>query len=581
MRRVRIRWVLITCSAALLLAAVWVAWQAWQVNSDLTDAVDAVDDLRAAAESGDTASMKEALGRLSEASESADDRTSGPTWSLLIHLPVVGDDAHGVRTISSVVHGIAIDGAEPLVSVSKDLAAMAPRDSEVSVGALRALQPAVSEAAAAMARADSDLAEENPQDFLVRLRNPYRELVSTVRDAHRALSSAEVALEVMPTMLGADGSRSFLMVFQNNAEVRATGGLPGAVSVVSAKSGRLTMTRQVAAATAFPGTQRPVLPLSEAEKVLYGDLVGRFFVDANFTPDFPRVAELMRARWQQVYPESVDGVVAVDPVALSYVLGVSGPIEVDGLTLTSENLVEELLHNVYLRLSDPADQDEFFQRVAQLAFEKISTGGDKPQDLLRALARGADEGRIYVHSFDPSEQALLSGHRVAGELEMAPTERPQVDVTFNDSTGSKMSYYLDYDVDVRSRSCIDGVQSYTGSVRLQSTAPADAASLPASITGGGALAADPGLQYVNVVVFAPSGGEISDLRLDGTKIEAGSVMQGTRPADYFAVQLEPGQVVQLGWRMKSGPRQSGPTDVDVTPGLTAGDFSFSEPSACP
>ena len=71
--------------------------------------------------------------------------------------------------------------------------------------------------------------------------------------------------------------------------------------------------------------------------------------------------------------------------------------------------------------------------------------------MLEGLARGADERRLLVHSFDEAEQERLAGSKVAGELPSTPSSRPQVGVYLNDGTGSKMSYYLDYDVAVRSR----------------------------------------------------------------------------------------------------------------------------------
>ncbi len=43
----------------------------------------------------------------------------------------------------------------------------------------------------------------------------------------------------MPAFLGADGDRNYLYVFQNNAEVRSTGGLPGNISLVHASDGRV------------------------------------------------------------------------------------------------------------------------------------------------------------------------------------------------------------------------------------------------------------------------------------------------------------------------------------------------------
>lgn len=578
MRRVRVRWILVSVFVLGVLAAAWVGWQAWQVKGDLDDAVAAVDDLRSSADAGDTAAMDDALSRLETASASADDRTSGLTWSVLTRMPVYGDDARGVERVSAVVHDLAVDGARPLVDVSQRLEELLPRDSTISVDAVEALRGPVGQAETALAEADASLAEEDPADFVMRLRDQYRELSATVRDTHAAMSSASTALEVLPTMLGSDGPRNYLLVFQNNAEIRATGGLPGAVVLTEASDGRIRLVRQVAGNT-MDGP-RPVLPLTEGEKVLYGPFLGRFFVNANLTPDFPRTAELMRAWWQSEQGEQVDGVLSIDPVALSYILAVTGPVQVGDVELRSDNVVDELLHEVYLRYEDPTEQDAFFAAVAQAAFDRVVAGADDPIGLVRALAKGADQSRIYVHSFDETEQAALTGSAVTGELVTEASRDPQVNVTVTDATQSKMSYFLRHEVRVEATSCADGRQSYVGNAVLRSTAPEDAATLPDYITGGGLSGADPGTQFVKLQVFAPVAGSVSGLRVNGEKIPPAVVDFDGRPADYVQLQLDPGQTVRVSWRMTSGADQDGDTEVAVTPGIEDRSYSSVVPSAC-
>ncbi len=105
-------------------------------------------------------------------------------------------------------------------------------------------------------------------------------------------------------MLGKEGPRKYLLVFQNNAEVRATGGLPGSVSLLNVNDGQIELTRQVTGSS-FGRRSGNVLPLSAAEKQLFGSQFGEFFLNANVTPDFPRAAELWRARWEETYPTTL------------------------------------------------------------------------------------------------------------------------------------------------------------------------------------------------------------------------------------------------------------------------------------
>lgn len=564
----------------VLLAGAWLGWQAWQVNKELSAAADDVRVLEAAVRTGDEGASDAALADLQQHGGAAADRTSGLSWSVLTKFPVVGDDARGVRLVSEVIDELSRDGIAALVEAASDLDALMPKDGRVSIQALKDLQTPVADGHVALARASERLASEDPSGFVQRFRDKYRELAGQVRDAAGALDSADAALQVMPSMLGDGERREYLLIFQNNAEIRATGGLPGAVSVLRARGGKVELTRQVAANT-FGSTPEPVLPMTPAEMSLYHGQLGRYFLNANLSPDFPRAAELMKARWEQVHDERIDGVIALDPVVLSYILGPIGAVEVGDVTLTEQNAVDELLHNVYVKYEDPAEQDEFFRAVARTTFDRVLGGVGDPRALMRVLDRGAAEGRVYVHSFDETEQARLAGRVVSGELATEASANPVVDVALNDGTASKMSYYLRHAVSVTSTSCMpDGSQTYLGKARLESLAPKDATGLPAYITGDGESGIEAGSQLVLLEIRGPVGGTITDLRFNGERTGLDLTQDGDRQVALTNVYLEPQRNVTVTWRMTSGADQPGATAVGVTPGVTTTSRSSVAPSSC-
>ncbi|KQW48541.1 hypothetical protein ASC77_07260 [Nocardioides sp. Root1257] len=579
--RTRTVWIgLAILLGVLLLGAAWAGWMAYRVNQDLTAAVDDVTVLRAAIEDGDDAASDAALSRLEDHSGASADRTGGVTWSVLEHLPAFGDDARGVAVVSSVVDDLTTSGIRPLVQVSGDLESIVPSGGKIDPSKVEALQEPTATANAAFAAADRRLSAEDSSGYVERLRTKYRELARQVNDASAALASANTAVKVLPTMLGADSPQNYLLVFQNNAEIRATGGLPGAVSLVRADQGAVSMTRQVAASS-FGYTDEPVLPLTSAEEEIYGDILGTFFLNANLQPDFSRASDLWKARWEQVYPEKIDGVLSIDPVAISYLLAATGPVEVDGVKLSEDNVVDELLHDTYVRYADPAEQDAFFRAVASAMFDKISSGTESPRDLIAGLARGADEHRLFVHDFDDTVQAGIEGTAVAGDLVTDAGSAPQVGVYLTDGTGSKMSYFLRYDVNVDATYCTNEVQGLSGHMRLASEAPLDAASLPRYITGGGQYGVEPGNQSVFVYLYAPVGGGVSGIALNGRPVTGfPSVDYEGREVFTAVVELKPQQKADLTWRMKSGPGQTSDVQVAVTPSIRSGSSSTKVHTAC-
>src|SRR5690606_36333650 len=160
-------------------------------------------------------------------------------------------------------------------------------------------------------------------------------------------------------------------------------------------------------------------PWTEA---LYTDRVGRYIQDTTMTPDFTQTAYLARAFWQDAIGDPGVGVIAVDPVLLSYLLKATGPVEIaDGTTLTADNAVDELLSNVYQRFPtgnsyDTEAQDTFFAAAAGSIFEKLTSSSDSPFALFQQLAKGYNEGRILFASSDATEAKAVAGTRFNGPL---------------------------------------------------------------------------------------------------------------------------------------------------------------------
>jgi hypothetical protein len=290
----------------------------------------------------------------------------------------------------------------------------------------------------------------------------------------------------------------------------------------------------------------------------------------------------MKARWGQTQGDQVDGVVSVDPVALSYLLRATGSVQAGGTTLSADNVVDELLHDVYVRIPDPGAEDAYFREVARAVFDKLTSGGGDRTAMLAALRQGAVERRILVHDFHDGDQKVLAGTPVAGELTPADSSAPQVGIYLNDSTGAKMSYYLRYDARVTATSCRSGVQSLAGHFTIRSTAPADGGkTLPPYVTGGGQFGVDAGTQIVNVQIYGPAGGTVDTIQTNGKKDEAqqAGTLDG-RPVRQVWVWLKPGKSADVTWTMTSGRGQVDAARLSVTPSVEAGAESAAVSTAC-
>ena len=575
----RLRWPLATALAVLLAAGLWAGWTVWQVQRDLTAARAEAASLPAAM-SGDSETAADLVQDLQTHARSASLRTSGTTWRALSALPVLGDDFDATARASRAVDILARKGAGPLVESGLSAATFTPRDGRIPVRQLAQAASPLAEARAGFDEARAELAPIRVQGLARELQPQFQTLIDQVDDGVRTLDGATRAAELLPSMLGGDGTRDYLLVFQNNAEPRSLGGMPGLMAPLRADDGVVTLGETVAASE-FGELDQPVLPLTEQERRIWFDQPGTWFQDAVFIPDFERASELMAARWTLETGQEVDGVISVDPVALSYLLKATGPLTVEGRRLTSKTFVDEILHEPYLRYTDdPASEDAFFAEVLTTTFDRLLDPRTDPSALVTALSRGATEGRLLVHSRDAAEQDRLDGTRVAGAFPSESGGLAQAGVYVNDATGSKMGYFLDYDARISSVSCAAGVIGFNGTLRIHSTAPADAASLPATVTGPGTYGVARG-DHLNVFdLVAPSGGEITDVVVNGVKSTGTNRTFEGRPIVSVPILLTPGDVVTLTWSATSGADHSDGVEFISTPGVQHGGGKQFVPAPC-
>jgi hypothetical protein len=395
-------------------------------------------------------------------------------------------------------------------------------------------------------------------DAVVQLRGQVTDVALTTATAARAV-------QLLPPLLGADGPREYLLLVQNNAEPRATGGIPGTVVHLRAEAGAVSLVEQ-RSGVSLAGLTEPVLPLTPAEDALFGPLLATDMRDVTFTPDFPRSAALAREIWLREVGGTVDGVLSIDPGALAHLLGATGPVEIgSGLTLTAENAVETLLSTVYLEIEDPEQQDELFAATAGAVFGAVVGGQGEAPAVIDALAQGAREGRVMFWSARPEEQARVAGTVLSGELRGSAGGSGIVGVYLNDGTEAKMGYYLDLDVTGTATACAaDGSQTLQVTVRLTSAAPADAADLPDYVTGGGAVVPH-GQVRTNVLLYAPEGGRIESTRVNSTEAGAFAQLHDGLGVESRTFTLEPGQTVTVEMDVRTAPGQSGNATSRHTP----------------
>lgn len=509
-----------------------------------------VQQLEAQLLAGDQAAAEETLTGLRSNTQRARELTSDPVWGLASRTPWLGQNLTAISTVTAGLDDLAGTVLPSIIATAGglDLSTLTPVDGRVEIGSLAAAAPLLSRASDAMADIDARVAAIRTEGLLGVVGRPLAVAQEQLNEVAHALRSAQIASTLLPAMLGVEGERTYLVLLQTNAELRATGGMPGALSIITADDGRLTLTRQ-ATAVEVHAAGRTDVELEPEDESLYSSRMAVYLADVNFTPNFPTAAQLAREMWRQYSGQEVDGVLATDPVALSYLLSATGPVA-DGFggELASSDAVDMLLSGAYARFPGTAEQDAYFAAVAANVFAALLDGRAAPTAVLPALARAAGEHRLLVWSARADEQAQLHGTVLTGQMPVGANLPTTLGVFFNDGTGSKMDYYLETDVEVVASRCEAADSVHTVRVSLANNAPADAAeALGPSITGVESSRVEPGDIETSIVAIGPVSGRILSVQRDGRPLGTAEHRQDGRPATVLSVLLAPAEqtVVEL------------------------------------
>ncbi|WP_062516254.1 DUF4012 domain-containing protein [Demequina gelatinilytica] len=481
------RWIALGVAVVLLAAAVVMGLDAWRAYGASRDLAAHSTEARSALVAGDVDTMRTEVGAVQEAAHALDGSVDGPLWWLAEHAPWVGAQVEPVTTMARAAVAVADDALVPLAQLDDLDALSGPTidGGRIDPYLLEPARDALAVAAQVLDEQTATLAEVSLGGTVAMVAAEYRDATSQLEELADLVDGAHRAAELFPTMLGAEGARTYLVMVQNNAEPRATGGIPGSVVELHVDDGRIALGRFVPASHLVgTATADPVVELTADESATFTDRMARYPQDANFTPEFPRAAELISAFWsraQQALGEdasAVDGVLAMDPVALGYLLEGSAPLDVDGVTLDSHGLSTVMLNSAYSLFDDADAQDAFFATAASSLFDAVVAGAP---GLASGIERALDEGRVRLWSAHADEQAVLDGSAIAGTF----LEDGGLGVFLNDGSGSKIGYYIDTAVDVTDRVCTDGtVAGQTVAVTLTHTFDGDVAALPEYIAGG-------------------------------------------------------------------------------------------------
>ncbi|WP_203980584.1 DUF4012 domain-containing protein [Planotetraspora silvatica] len=520
----------------------WSVHLGLSVRDHLEAARAALATVRSAAGARDMGRMTAALSVARREAAEARRLAGGVGWSLMTHVPLVADAATTVRVLAESVGEVA-DVLAGVGQAGRPFLTAEPRslgDMGVLLADLRTAAPSLDDAVSRLTRARARLAAAPSRTGLDALDQARGTALREIDDLHGWVGGAATAAELLPAMLGKDGPRRYFLAFQTNAEARGTGGLVGAFGILQADRGRITVDR-LSADTGLQSTLSPVADHGRAFLARYGPAAAKLLSVSNLSPHFPFAAATWTGLWERQTGRRLDGSIAIDPVGLSHLLALSGPVTIDGgEQVTAANVVDLTERTAYARYPDPEARKRFLITIARTAAEALSTSFADPIRLLPVLRTMAQEHRLQIWSRHEPEERLLSDTPLGGVLPEVPG--PYAGLVVNNSAGGKLDYYLDRSLDYRLGPCVNGRRSSTVRVRLTNDVPSGG--LPAYVTGRLDDQGHPhpvGSNLLWVSVYAGVGAELGRARIDGAPARVITEAERSHPVFSTLLELGPGQ----------------------------------------
>lgn len=256
----------------------------------------------------------------------------------------------------------------------------------------------------------ADIPEEN-QDKILVLKNKLPIITQTVKDF-------SANNQMISDLIGANGPRKYLFLFQNNQEMRATGGFIGSYGVLDIDgSGKI---RNFFIDGIFnPDGQLidKIIPPKPIQKIS----AAWSLHDSNWFPDFTTSAKKAMLFYEKTGGPTVDGVVTLTPTVMQKLLGITGPIEMKdyGVILTKDNFIESVQYEV----EEDYDKEEnrpkkILSDLAPLLMDRLLNSGDmgKISETLTVFNDALAEKHILLYFSNDDLQKTVSNLGWSGEI---------------------------------------------------------------------------------------------------------------------------------------------------------------------
>lgn len=352
------------------------------------------------------------------------------TYSSVRELITAGQELSQTASIMSKAgDGLVSDRASDVVTKLEVLSAY-----------VESALPHAQAAQAALEKVDPSIVPANYMEQVATLQAQVPELAQSLDEFSRFT-------DVLSYLLGGDQTMRYLALFQNNTELRPTGGFVGSFAELDISNGEIVDMHLPGGGTydvqgqldAFVSAPEPIALINPRWE----------FQDGNWFPDFPTSAKKMQWFYEHASGPTTDGVIAVNATFMEKLLAVVGPIEMSeyGVTIDAENFLFTTEKIVEVDHGTTATPKAFLGDLAPKILEKIEAGDVKTLlAVMVAVEEGLEEREIQVYFKDNDAQRVMQELGYDGAI--AQTSGDYFMMIDTNLGGGKTDAVIDQDISV-------------------------------------------------------------------------------------------------------------------------------------
>ena len=262
--------------------------------------------------------------------------------------------------------------------------------------------------------AAKDIKEDDlPEEYRAKIQD-IKQVLPLVNDI---LADSDKFAHIFLELFGHYGPRRYLLLFQNNQEMRATGGFIGSYGLLETENGKIKNLKIEGIYNPDGQLDVDVVPPRPIQKISAGWSTH----DANWWPDFPTSAEKVEWFYEKTGGPTIDGVIAVTPTVLQKMLEVTGPIEMPkyNKTITAQNFVKEIQQQVEVDYDKEENKPK--QILADLTpklFAKFfnESSPERLGKIVKILLDSLREKQILIYFNDLGMEEEVSERGWSGEI---------------------------------------------------------------------------------------------------------------------------------------------------------------------